>query len=270
VPYTPTPLLHVQTEGMIATLTMNNPEARNPAVPELHEALADIWTDLGRDDDVNVVIVTGAGKAFSAGGDMDNFIRDHESPVHRRAGLMRARRILDEMAAFPKPVIAAVNGPAVGFGCNLALSCDLVLVAQGAFLADNHVEVGLVCGDGGAIIWPLLMSLIKAKEFLFTGERIPADRAVELGLATRVVPDAELMTEARALAEKLAALPNQPLQDTKRALNLHFQAAINMVAPFALAAESESFAGDAVRVTVENFKRRQAAKKAEKGTTDGG
>jgi len=259
MPYTPTPLLLVDVDEHVATLTMNHPEARNAAVPELHTALQDVWHDLAIDRDVRAVIITGAGKAFSAGGDMDGFVRDHEDPVHRREGLLRARRILDEMAAFPKPVIAAVNGPAVGFGCNLALSCDLVLIAESTFLADNHVQVGLVCGDGGAIIWPLLMSLMKAKEYLFTGERIPAAKAVELGLATRTVADDDLMSEARELAAKLAALPEQPLQDTKRALNLHFQAAIAMVAPFSIAAESESFTGDAVRNAVEEFKRSRSS-----------
>ncbi len=126
-------------------------------------------------------------------------------------------------------------------------------IAESAYIADTHVSIGLVCGDGGAVAWPLMMSLLKAKEYLLTGDRIPAAEAVALGLANKVVPDAELVDQAVALAERLAAQPPQALQETKRALNLHMQAAINMVAPFALAAESESFGTDELRATIAKF-----------------
>jgi enoyl-CoA hydratase len=163
---------------------------------------------------------------------------------------------MDAMAEFPKPVVAAVNGPAVGLGASIAISCDLVLLAESAWLSDTHVNVGLVAGDGGAAIWPLMMSLLKAKEYLLTGDRIPAAEAVSLGLANRVVADGQLMKEAMALAERLAAQPLQAVQETKRALNLHMQAAIALVAPFALSAEAESFATDDIKRTIENFKKK--------------
>lgn len=137
----------------------------------------------------------------------------------------------------------------------MAVSCDLVLIAQSAYLADTHVNIGLVCGDGGAAAWPLMMSLLKAKEYLLTGDRIPAEVAVQMGLANRVVPDDALLTESVALAQRLAAQPAQAIQETKRALNLHLQAAIALVAPFALSAEAESFGTDDIRRTIENFTR---------------
>jgi enoyl-CoA hydratase/carnithine racemase len=161
---------------------------------------------------------------------------------------------MERMAEFHKPLIAAVNGPAVGLGCSVAVSCDIVLIAESAFIADTHVNIGLVAGDGGAVAWPLMMSLLKAKEYLFTGDRIPAALAVELGLANRVVPDGEVMAEARKLAHRLAEQPEQALQETKRALNLHLQAAIARVAPFALSAEAESFGTETIKHTVDGFR----------------
>src|SRR5207248_9064040 len=115
----------------------------------------------------------------------------------------------------------------------------------------SHVHVGLVAGDRGAAVWPLVMSLLAAKGFLVTGDRIPAAEAVDLGLANRVVADGQLMKEAMALAERLAAQPPQAVQETKRALNIHMQAAIALVAPFALSAEAESFATDDIKRTSE-------------------
>jgi enoyl-CoA hydratase/carnithine racemase len=162
------------------------------------------------------------------------------------------------MAEFPKPVVAAVNGPAVGLGCSIAVNCDIVYIAESTFMQDTHVSIGLVCGDGGAVTWPLMMSLLKAKEYLLTGERIPAAMCVELGLANRALPDAELLPAALELAGKLAAQPPQAMQETKRALNLHLQAAISLVGPFAISAESESFATDDVRRTIEKFKGQSA------------
>jgi enoyl-CoA hydratase len=154
-----------------------------------------------------------------------------------------------------------VNGPAVGLGCSIAAISDIVLIDETAFMADTHVNVGLVAGDGGAMSWPLMMSILKAKEYLFTGERIPAAQAVELGLANRVVPAGTVVEEAVALAEKLAAQPPQALQETKRAVNLHLQQAALLVLPFATMAEAESFSTPEVKVTAENFKERNAAKK---------
>jgi enoyl-CoA hydratase len=150
-------------------------------------------------------------------------------------------------------VVAAVNGPAVGLGCNLALMSDIVYIAESAFLADTHVSIGLVCGDGGAVFWPLLMGLLRCKEYLLTGDRIPAGKAVELGLANKAVPDADLLREARAMADRLAAQPHQAIQETKRALNLHVQDYILRAAPFALSAESESFGTDDIRATIDKF-----------------
>jgi len=257
MPYVPSPHLLVEQEGPITIVTLNNPEMRNAFLDDMHTGMQEIWQHLAADRSVRAVVLTGAGKAFSAGGDIPDFIRSYEDPEHRRISLRGARRLMDAMAEFPKPLVAAVNGPAVGLGCSIAVTCDIVYIAESAFMADTHVSIGLVCGDGGAVTWPLLMGLLKAKEYLLTGDRIPAEQCVELGLANRVVPDADLRAEAVAFAERLAAQPPQAVQETKRALNLHLQSAISLVAPFALSAEAESFATDDIRRTIEGFKQKQ-------------
>jgi enoyl-CoA hydratase/carnithine racemase len=256
MPFVPTPQLTIESDGPVRILTLNRPEARNAFSDDMHTAMQEVWWDLACDHDVLAVVLTGAGKAFSAGGDIPNFINCYDSIDYRRHSLRGARRLIDAMAEFPKPVVAAVNGPAMGLGASIAVSCDIVLMAETAYMADTHVNIGLVGGDGGPVMWPLLMSLLKAKELLLLGEKIPAAQCVELGLANHVVADDELMTKALELAHRLAAQPRQAVQETKRAINLHLQQAISLVAPYALAAESESFGTDDIRRTIETFKKR--------------
>jgi enoyl-CoA hydratase len=252
------PILKVESEGPIRIITLNDPDRLNAMTDPLHEALVDVWPKIMRDEEVQAVILTGAGRAFSAGGNIPGFIKNYEDVPYRRAGMRTARLLVDHILGCHVPVIAAVNGPAVGLGCSLAVACDLVLIADTAFMADTHVNVGLVAGDGGVVTWPFMMSMLKAKEYLFTGERIPAQTAVDLGLANRVVPADSLMEEALILARKLCDQPAQALQETKRSLNLHLQHAALMVLPFAISAETESFSSPEIVATIENFKKKKA------------
>ncbi|MGW6360273.1 enoyl-CoA hydratase/isomerase family protein [Streptomyces sp. NPDC055092] len=254
--FTLPPELTLESDGPVRILTMNNPEQLNAFTDPLHLAMEYVWAELAQDPECRAVVLTGAGRAFSAGGNIPGFIRDYEDPEHRRASLRKARRLVDEMLGTHLPVIAAVNGPAVGLGCSVATMSDLVLMAEGSYLADTHVSIGLVAGDGGAALWPLMTSILKAKEYLFTGARIPAEEAVAMGLANRVVPADKLREEAVALAHRIAALPPQAVQETKRAINLHLQQAANTVLPFALAAEGESFGTEDIRKTIEGFRSR--------------
>ena len=253
-------ILRVEAQGPIRVITLNDPDKLNAMTDPLHEALTDVWVHIMRDPDARAVVLTGAGRAFSAGGDIPGFLRNVEDVEYRRASMRTARLLVDHILGCHLPVIAAVNGPAVGLGCSIAMSCDLVLISDTAYLADTHVNVGLVAGDGGVVTWPFMMSMLKAKEYLFTGERIPAALAVELGLANRVVPAESLMDEALALAGKLAQQPAQSLQETKRSLNLHLQAAALKVLPFALSAETESFSSPEVAEKARQFAARAAEK----------
>jgi enoyl-CoA hydratase len=245
--------LVVESHGPVRLVAFNRPDTLNAVTAEIHGAMARVWRDLAEDSEARAVVITGRGRAFSAGGDMAMFQRLQTGVEERRALLEEAAVIVREMTGFPLPVVAAVNGAAVGLGCSVALLCDLVFMAESAYLCDPHVAVGLTAGDGGASTWPLFMSLLRAKEFLLTGDRIPADQAVALGLANRVVPDDQLLDEAMEMAQRLAALPPQAVQSTKRALNLHLARAAAGVLEYALAAEYQSFDTEEHRRIVERF-----------------
>jgi enoyl-CoA hydratase len=172
---------------------------------------------------------------------MHHFLELHADPEQRQREIDGAARLVREMVACPLPVIAAVNGPAVGLGCNLAVLSDIVLMSDKAFICDPHVSVGLTAADGGAPTWPLFMSLSRAKEYLFTGARIPAADAVSLGLASRVVSHEQLLDEAMKLAQTLAKQPAHALQSTKKAINMHITRAVAGILEYALSEEFRSF-----------------------------
>lgn len=234
------PELTVEASGSIRILRFNRPDELNAVNKPLHWAMANVWRQLTADVEAKVVIITGEGRAFSAGGDLDWITSFLDDPVARDESLREGAEIIDEMLRFPLPLIAAVNGAAMGLGCSVAVLSDLVLMSEKAYLADPHVAVGLVAGDGGAAFWPLLTPIMRSREYLFTGDRIPAPTAVELGLATRVVPAEELMTQAMALAERLAAQPAQALRDTKRVVNMHLSSALAGAVAAGFAAERVS------------------------------
>jgi enoyl-CoA hydratase len=245
-------VLTIEADGPIRTVTINRPDALNAMNETLHRAMAEVWGRLAADLDAKVVILTGAGRAFSAGGDLDWITSFLDDPAARNDSLREGAQIIDELLRFPLPVIAAVNGPAMGLGCSIAMLCDVVLMSDRAYLADPHVSVGLVAGDGGAAFWPLLAPLLRVREYLYTGDRIPAERAVELGLASRVVAADELSDEARRLAERFAAQPAAALQGTKRVLNMYLATALG-------GAVQAGFAAEAVTMETEDHRRRLAA-----------
>jgi enoyl-CoA hydratase len=249
-------VLIVEEQGPIRIVRLNRPDALNAANPALHTRLSKVWRELASDPECAVVVLTGNGRAFCAGGDMDVLARMNEDSAFRAATLAEARQIVHELVTFPIPVIAAINGPAVGLGCSLAGLSDIVIMDESAFLADPHVSVGLVAADGGALTWPALTSLLRAKEFLFTGDRIPAALAVEIGLANRVVPDGTCVDAALELAGRMATQPRQALRDTKRALNKQIERTVFEVLDFAITAETISIVSDEHRQIVERFRNR--------------
>ena len=239
--------LTVEADGPVRTVTLSRPAELNAVNKELHWALANVWRQLAADSGAKVVILTGAGKAFSAGGDLDWITSFLDDPVARDESLREGAQIIEEILRFPLPVIAAVNGAAVGLGCSVAVLCDIVLVSDRAFLADPHVSVGLVAGDGGAAFWPLLTPILRSREYLYTGDRIPAATAVELGLASRVVPAGELLPQARALARRLSAQPAEALTGTKRVANMYLSQALSGAMQAGFAAERATMATEAHR-----------------------
>ncbi|MCX5602335.1 enoyl-CoA hydratase/isomerase family protein [Streptomyces phaeochromogenes] len=232
--------LVVTSHGPVRLIELNRPEQLNAMSEELHSGLASVWDTLADDPEARVVVLTGRGRAFSAGGNFDIMTRVQRDRAFRERNVDEARQIITGMVRCPLPVIAAVNGPAVGLGCSLALLSDLVLIADDAYIADPHVQVGLVAGDGGALVLPLLVGLTRAKELLFLGDRVGAEEAVRLGIANRVVPKDKLLDEAMDLARRLAALPVRALRETKRAVNLHLEQAMHSVLEPALLAERDT------------------------------
>ena len=205
----------------IRIITLNRPEEMNACTTEMLFAFPKLFAALAEDGDARVAILTGAGRAFSAGGDFGHFTKTLDDPEFARSVQENARRTIHGFIDLPIPIIAAVNGPAVGWGATLATLCDIVLMSEDAFIAEPHINIGLVVGDGISVSWPLYMSLLRAKELIFTGERISAQRAVDFGLANRVVARDLLLTEARALAVKLLQQPRQALRETKKIMNLY-------------------------------------------------
>jgi len=258
------PALLVEVDGPRRIVSLNKPEQLNAMSDDLHFAVTEVWHRLATDHEARVVVLRANGRAFCSGGFLPNFVRDSVNPVTRRIGLREAERLARAMMACELPVVAAVNGPAIGLGCTLAVMSDLVVMADDAYLADSHVNVGLVAGDGGAVSWPLLIGMLRAKEYLLLGDPIPADEALRVGLANRVVPADKVMETALHLADRLSAQPVQALRDTKRALNKHLQAAADLVLDFALAAEGESFASDDVRRIAQQFVDERDARRAAK------
>lgn len=221
------PELIVESDGPVRTVVINRPDDLNAVNKDLHWALANVWRQLAADRDAAVVVLTGAGRAFSAGGDLDWITSFLDDPVARDESVREGAEIIEEMLRFPLPVIAAVNGPAVGLGCSMAVLCDVVLMSEKAYFADPHVAVGLVAGDGGAAFWPLLTPILRSREYLYTGDRIPAAVAVELGLATRTTTPDDLLSTAHVLAVRLAAQPPEALRSTKRIVNMYLSQALS-------------------------------------------
>jgi enoyl-CoA hydratase/carnithine racemase len=254
------PAVRVELDGPIRIVRLDRPEALNAANDELHRGLAQVFPQLSADADARVAVITGEGRAFSAGGDFDLLDRMAKDRALRRAVIAEGREIVLHMLRCRIPVVAAVNGPAVGLGCSIVALSDVVYMAESAYLADPHVVVGLVAADGGPITWPLHTSLLLAKEYAFTGERISAQRAAAIGLANHVCPDAEVLPAAIAAARKIAALPRQAVEGTKRVLNLHVERAVLATIDFAMSAETESFDMPEFQSNVERFLKRAAAK----------
>lgn len=219
-------VLTVAGAGPVRTVTLDRPDELNAVNADLHRALALVWRQLAADTEARVVILTGAGRAFSAGGDLDWITSFLDDPVARDESIREGAEIIEELLRCPLPVIAAVNGPAVGLGASIAILCDIVLISDSAHLADPHVAVGLVAGDGGAAFWPLLTPILRTREYLYTGDRIDAAKAVELGLASRMVPAGDLLPAAHRLAERLAKQPPNALRNTKRVVNMYLSQAL--------------------------------------------
>jgi 2-(1,2-epoxy-1,2-dihydrophenyl)acetyl-CoA isomerase len=226
------PTVNLRRDGAAATIELNRPEALNAWNGALGDELLDAVRAVAEDDEVRAVVVTGAGRAFSSGADL----RDLSGREARTAeGHIDVRRVLNEryhpiittIRTMPKPVLAAVNGPAVGIGLSLALAADLVVAAESAYLMLAFVNIGLVPDGGSSVFVPARVGFARASEMAMLGERVPASQALEWGLINRVVPDADFAEEVARLRDRLAGGPTRSYAGSKRQLNHWLYARMN-------------------------------------------
>jgi enoyl-CoA hydratase len=201
-------------------VTLNRPETRNAVNRRLHRELSTVFEEIGRDDDTDLVVLTGAGAAFCAGGDAHWMQAMIDDPGEFRACAAEAKRIVFSLLELEKPIVCRLNGAAAGLGATLALLCDIIVAAEGVLIGDPHVRMGLVAGDGGAVIWPQLVGYARAKEFLMTGDMLSAQRAEQLGLINHVVPIDALDTKVDAIVAKLAGGAGLAIRWTKTVANI--------------------------------------------------
>ena len=248
--------VRVEADGPVRIVRLSRPEQLNAVNEDLHLGLTRVFPMLTADAEARVAVITGEGRAFSAGGDFDLLDRMVKDRTLRHDVIAEGRELVINMLRCRVPVVAAVNGPAVGLGCSVVALSDVVYMAESAYLADPHVAVGLVAADGGPLTWPLHTSLLLAKEYAFTGDKISAARAKEIGLANHVCPDDEVLASDVGAAHKIASLPRQAVEATKRVLNLHLERAVLATIDFAMSAETESFDTDDLQANVARFLKR--------------
>jgi enoyl-CoA hydratase len=249
-------ILFERREANILWMTLNRPESLNAANARLHTELVEIWNTIDRDPLVHVAVVTGAGRGFSAGGDLEmveSAHRDYEEIVRI---LDEARDLVYNILNCSKPIVSAINGPAVGAGLAVALLADISIAGESARLGDGHVPIGLAAGDHAAIVWPLLCGMAKSKYYLMTGELVSGREAERIGLVSLCVPDDELLDKALEVATTLATGPRQAIRHTKRALNQWLLQA-GPIFDHSLALEMLGFFSDDMKAGLEALRQKQ-------------
>lgn len=255
-----TETLQFISKGSVGELTLIRPELLNRFDAALHRDFADLLVRL-RTCDLRAVVLASTGKAFSAGGDFDLMRALHDDAAYRGRMIDEARHIITTLIDIPIPMVVALQGDALGLGASVVLCCDVVVAARTARLGDPHVRMGLVAGDGGCLGWPQAAGMLRAKRYLLTGDPVPAEDAYAMGLVTDLVDEPEeTLPAARALAERLAALPPMAVQGTKRALNRVMQQRGGEVVDLSLAHEAQSIASDDLLEAISAFKERRAGR----------
>jgi enoyl-CoA hydratase len=242
--------LKVKVAERVATITINRPDSLNAVNNILHHELEQIWIDVRTDHDVNAIILTGAGRAFCAGGDVKGMAAGNLAGPSGQKGKGRTRdpiaasdgrRLVDNFLDVEQPILGAINGDAVGLGATLALLCDIIVASEKARFADTHVKMGIAAGDGGAVIWPLLIGPHRAKEFLMRGNFINGAEAGRIGMVNYAVAPEQVMPKARELAQELADGPTWAIRWSKLAVNRWLKQQSNLIMDASLAYEIMTF-----------------------------
>jgi len=246
---------HIATgyRGRVLTLTLNRPEVLNAINDDLHEELGSVFYDVAKDPDCDVVVLTGAGRAFCAGGDLQEMKRNLDAGRGDYMSHVTAKRIIFSMLDLEKPLLARVNGHCMGLGATLALFCDLIYMSNTARIGDPHVCAGVVAGDGGAVIWPQLIGYARAKEYLFTGDHIKADDAERMGLINHAVAPEALDAAVYGMAERLANGARDSIRYTKIVTNIGLRQLAHSMMDASVAYEWQTFRAPDHKTAVEAF-----------------
>jgi len=229
----------------VSEISLVRPKLLNRFDNQLQIELATALEELAKDDSTRAIVLGSSGKAFSAGGDFALMRAAHDDADSRRDTVEAGLRLLRSFSGLPQPIVAAVQGPAIGLGATVALMCDVVVAARAAKLADTHVKIGLVAGDGGCLVWPQAAGMLRARRHLLTGDALDATTAYQLGMVTDIVeePD-DALPCAREIATRIAALPPLAVQGTKRALNHVTSLRADEVVPLAFELEEHTLTSD--------------------------
>ena len=241
----------------VVLITINRPEVLNATNDRLHWELTQVWLTLDADDTARVAVVTGAGRAFSAGGDLEMVEANSRDPKRLVRTVREASDIVYNMINLDKPVVSAINGVAVGAGLVVALLADISIMSESARFTDGHTKLGVVAGDHAAILWPLLCGMAKAKYYLLTSDFIDGKEAERIGLVSLCTTADELMPRALAVADKLALGSQQAIRWTKRSLNNW----LRMAGPIfdqSIALEMLTFMGEDVREGLQAIREKRA------------
>ena len=230
----------LERNGRLLRITLNRPEALNAVNLELHDELPEALAFASGDPGSDVILLTGAGRAFSAGGDIAHMERNAANPHLFDHEARQAKRIVFAMLDIEKPVVCRMNGHAVGLGATIALLCDVIFAAENAKIGDPHVGIGLVAGDGGAVVWAQRIGLARAKEYLLTGELIGAPKAAEIGLINHCVPAADLDAAVEAFCQRLLDGAQDAIRWTKLLTNIELKRIAGAVMEAGIAYESLS------------------------------
>jgi enoyl-CoA hydratase len=226
-------------EDRVAIVRLNRPHLLNRVDAVMHRELAAVFGELAETEEIRAVVLASTGQAFSAGGDLELIAECHASIANRLRITDDAKQLFLAIADMPKPMVVALHGDAIGLGATVALLGDAIVAARTARLADTHVRMGLVAGDGGCVVWPASTGALRARRYLLTGDALDAETAFHVGLVTDLVDTAEqVLPAAMALASRMAALPPLAVTGTKRALNQVLRQRADEVLDFSLAQEA--------------------------------
>lgn len=248
-------LITFEENGGVLIVKFARHEHMNAINARLHTEMSWLFRDIAENSDCRAIVVTGEGKAFCAGGDINWFSDMQGGDLDRL--FIEARRIIVDMLEVPQPIITAINGPAIGLGATLALFGDIIYMARSGVVADTHVLAGIAAGDGGAAIWPWIVGIARAKEFLLTGTKIDSALALKIGLVNHVTENDELMPEALAMAHRLASGAQMAIRATKASLNKILRDTVNLNLDTSLAMEKECFFSEEHKRCIASFLKRE-------------